>query len=125
MKRTILVATILLLLSAFFACNAMAENWILYAKSDLASGYYDPNMSYSRDEVGETPYIQVRLRMVRKGAPPSDRTWLVDPDVTMLKPLTPSGNIMMMGFEGWNSFKDYDFRLVAAIKQWKQTHQSR
>jgi hypothetical protein len=122
MKRAILMVAVFAFFSYVFVCNAAAEDWVLYSKGGDASLFYDANMSYVRDDIGETPYIQVRIKVVRGGKIVQNRVFKVDPEVTMLQPLQKSQNIMDAAFDDWASFEASDFRLVDGIKRWKQIH---
>lgn len=117
MKRFILLVAAISFFSLTSVCDA-AECWVPFIQQGSTSFYYDANsLSYSRDNLGDTPFIQVRLKCVENGAVTQDKVWLIDPDVTMRKVLGAT-NV----FDDWNLFRQSEWRLARAVKLWKQAN---
>lgn len=126
MKKRSLIGLLMLAVLVGYASICSAENWVMYDKDANAQFYYDADMTYVRDGMGRTPFIQIHLRAAQGRKVLEDRVYRVDPDVRWKEPIGGGNvNIMMMGFEERKSFRPYEWRLVEAIKKWKESHPRR
>ena len=108
MKKTLVVAVVAIVLLAGSVSIASAERWIKFQSVDSMKCYYDADsIGYYRDNIGQTPFIKVKIRQVIQFANNAS----VDEWVEVVSNL--------------NDIQTPWWHLKDALEKWKQAHPRR
>lgn len=108
MKRLSMVVVVVLALLLGVAPICSAERWVPILKQNGLAIYYDADsIGYHRDNIGDTPFVHVRVR----------------DDITFASGVKTEINTYVYGEDDY--IPNIWWRLEAALKQWRQTHPRR